>query len=338
MPRMASTANFSSSYGGLTTIGYAVYNLDGSVKAARTTSDVVELGFSSGIYRTVINYEPQFRGFVLWDTGSTPPIYASESINPIDADPISDEIRTMFRSLNRSLSAYLERQFSKDDVKPVLDKIEEDRLKDVRSKLDDLSKKIEGINVSPQINIPAVDMSGIENTIKTVGNDVKAAVVKHAFVNTPDPKLDIIIGGVNAVRDGLGELSQKVESIEVSPQVTVENKDILASVEELKKDKSELEAISNLSDSLRSESTRIERTLTSKIASESAKNLNEHSKRMDEMKRKLADDFRQANRSLSELIHSASNEILSQDHKKELMVMHNTMKQQHMNLLAGIMR
>ena len=126
MPKFVTTANFGVGKTGLSTVGYAIYQENGTVKAARTTSGVAELAAGSGIYRASINYDPFFRGYVLWDTGDATIRYSSESINPIDADSMADEVRTMLRSLNTSLSSHLERLFGGarferlDEIKTVI--------------------------------------------------------------------------------------------------------------------------------------------------------------------------------------------------------------------------
>ena len=107
MPSKVSVVNFGSSNAGLSTVGYVIYKEDETTQQARTTAGVSELGTSTGIYRATINYPIQFRGFILWDTGEATPNYASESINPLDADSVADEVRTMLRSLNTSLSSHL---------------------------------------------------------------------------------------------------------------------------------------------------------------------------------------------------------------------------------------
>jgi hypothetical protein len=66
---------------GLSTVGYALYNTDGSVKAARTTSGVAERGTATGIYGATVALDDNWSGEIRWDTGDTPLIYASEEIS-----------------------------------------------------------------------------------------------------------------------------------------------------------------------------------------------------------------------------------------------------------------
>ena len=71
-----SSVNFGGSAGGLSTVGFVLYNQDRTVKASRTTSGVGEVGTSTGIYSASINVPEDWDGFVLWDTGEATPGYA----------------------------------------------------------------------------------------------------------------------------------------------------------------------------------------------------------------------------------------------------------------------
>lgn len=157
MPNFVSTANFSSSNAGLSTVGYAIYNLDGTVNQSRTTSGVVELGTSTGIYRTIITYPPFFQGFVLWDTGGGSPVYASESINPQDADPVLDGVRTQLRSLNTSLSQVLQQHLKKTDAEKLLKKLDAFKLEkpdysEILSAIKSAEKAVSAINITPVVD------------------------------------------------------------------------------------------------------------------------------------------------------------------------------------------
>lgn len=185
MPNFVSTANFSAANAGLATVGYKIFNLDGSQYAARTTSGVVELGTSTGIYRTIVTYPPFFQGFVLWDTGGATPVYASESINPQDADPVLDGVRTQLRSLNTSLSAYLQKQFGKDDASKLFKKLESlnpekldlSSITDGLAKLEAVIKELEVkpvIDFKPQINPEVnVDLKPLESLIQEFRKEAK---------------------------------------------------------------------------------------------------------------------------------------------------------------------
>jgi len=71
------TVNFGSRKGGLSTVGYALYDSAGAIIGSRITSGVVEVVSGKGIYQADITFDDTFRGQVLWDTGEATPLYAS---------------------------------------------------------------------------------------------------------------------------------------------------------------------------------------------------------------------------------------------------------------------
>lgn len=66
---------------GLSTVGYTLYNTDGTAKQARTTSGVSETKSGSGSYRCLIIFDDGWNGIILWDTGEASPLYAQEFFN-----------------------------------------------------------------------------------------------------------------------------------------------------------------------------------------------------------------------------------------------------------------
>jgi hypothetical protein len=76
--------NFGSRKTGLSTVGYTLLNENGSTKEVRTTSGVSELIAGSGAYGAVINFEDDWRGILIWDTGEATPLYAFDSFNYSD--------------------------------------------------------------------------------------------------------------------------------------------------------------------------------------------------------------------------------------------------------------
>lgn len=93
------TVNFGSSKTGLSTVGYTLYQVNGTVHTARTTSGVVEFG-TSGVYGAIIS-RPDEDVLVLWDTGEGTPRYGSEDsrvlIDGIASE--SDKIKLIWNSL-----------------------------------------------------------------------------------------------------------------------------------------------------------------------------------------------------------------------------------------------
>lgn len=72
------SVNFATS--GLTTVGYQLLNPDKTVKQARTTEGVSEIG-ATGIYCCLMTFDDAWTGIILWDTGEAEPTYAIEDFN-----------------------------------------------------------------------------------------------------------------------------------------------------------------------------------------------------------------------------------------------------------------
>src|SRR5262245_56753315 len=68
------------------TVGYALYNADGSLNTPRTTAGVTERPAGSGTYAAAVAFADGFAGEVRWDTGGGTPKYASEAVNPDELD------------------------------------------------------------------------------------------------------------------------------------------------------------------------------------------------------------------------------------------------------------
>lgn len=71
--------------GGLTTVGYRLFEPDGDPVGARITSGITERGTNTGIYGALVSLPDDFEGEIRWDTGGGSPIYASEDIHALPA-------------------------------------------------------------------------------------------------------------------------------------------------------------------------------------------------------------------------------------------------------------
>jgi hypothetical protein len=80
---LTKNVNFGSSKGSLTTVGYRIYWLDGTLSGSRVTSNVGEILNGTGIYSSSIYFSTNFSGSILWDTGESTPAYATEEYNPM---------------------------------------------------------------------------------------------------------------------------------------------------------------------------------------------------------------------------------------------------------------
>jgi hypothetical protein len=79
--QIVKSVNFGVGKTGLSTVGYRLLNPDRSVKLARTIVGVSELVAGTGIYVCDINFEDDWRGLLVWDTGDASPLYAEEDYN-----------------------------------------------------------------------------------------------------------------------------------------------------------------------------------------------------------------------------------------------------------------
>ncbi len=84
MAQTVKTVNFTSRKSGLSTVGYTLYNTDGTEKLARTTTGVAEIKADTGIYFCYITFDSGWQGTILWDTGGGTPAYAVDSYRDQD--------------------------------------------------------------------------------------------------------------------------------------------------------------------------------------------------------------------------------------------------------------
>ena len=98
-------------------VGYTLLSSNGSVTVARTTVGVYQT--APGIYAANVSFPDNFKGQVLWDTGTHFPTtyYATEEYNgsasvTIDTSKI-DEIHTAVMSMSGTLNSVYDIQFGR---------------------------------------------------------------------------------------------------------------------------------------------------------------------------------------------------------------------------------
>lgn len=103
------TVNFGKSRSGISgSVGYALFNTDGSVNSARTNTGVYELTASSGMYAAFVSFPDDFRGSIVWDSGETPVsrlVFATEQYNYEENNPNVDLILSQSTDVSGSLQA-----------------------------------------------------------------------------------------------------------------------------------------------------------------------------------------------------------------------------------------
>lgn len=84
-------------------VGYTILNEAGLISSPRTTSDVIQL--APGIYSAYISFPDNFRGQILWDTGSTFPTssYAVEGYNYEENNPLISNILTTVNQISGTI-------------------------------------------------------------------------------------------------------------------------------------------------------------------------------------------------------------------------------------------
>jgi hypothetical protein len=79
---------------GSTGVGFTVLDVSGSIIALRTTVGVYQLTSGSGLYAAYVSFPNNFRGQLMWDTGTAFPTasYATEQYNVEENNPRIDDI------------------------------------------------------------------------------------------------------------------------------------------------------------------------------------------------------------------------------------------------------
>jgi hypothetical protein len=79
------TVGFTSDKTGLATVGFRLYNPDGTPNGSRTTTGVIELG--GGDYGAPVTVPVGFTGYIAWDTGGGSPQYRYANVQYVEPTP-----------------------------------------------------------------------------------------------------------------------------------------------------------------------------------------------------------------------------------------------------------
>ncbi len=196
--------NFGQSNGGLTTVGYTIYNIDGTIKTARSTSGVVEYGTGTGIYGANIDYDQFSQLLVIWDTGGAVPRYAVEE-NRTTLAAIQDEtdhIRMIWNTLKNQGEVFLK----------ILKALQ--RLEHLKNHDNDFEKVLE--QIKKLIDREIVQIKDIKEALKiTVNPIVKLPKAKEADLSALIGKLEEIKASIKTVpqQNGLEVVNDNVKTI-----------------------------------------------------------------------------------------------------------------------------
>jgi len=176
--RLLKTVNFGIDCTGLTTVGYNLINDDGTENQGRITTGVFETKTNSGIYASYIDFDQEWNGIVLWDTGEEDElIYASEEYNymledttstiglTVDAiEELGGKLDTIYQKLPEDGIADAQDSTTILDIVLNIDErtsIINDTVDDIKSKVDiisdDLKRTLGLVHENIFIDLPSYD-------------------------------------------------------------------------------------------------------------------------------------------------------------------------------------
>ena len=100
---------------GSTGVGYTIMDVSGSIVAPRTTAGVYQLTSGSGLYAAYISFPNNFRGQVMWDTGTAFPTasYATEQFNVEENNPKVDDTLRIVTQMSGTIAQLYDIQFGR---------------------------------------------------------------------------------------------------------------------------------------------------------------------------------------------------------------------------------
>lgn len=98
--------DFGKNKSGLLSVGYTIFNSDGSVNTNRVNSGIYEVSPGSGIYAAIVTFPDDHRGSILWDTGEADLLkaFAIEQYNVEENDPKLSQISVSVGQMSSSIS------------------------------------------------------------------------------------------------------------------------------------------------------------------------------------------------------------------------------------------
>lgn len=96
-------------------VGYTLLDTTGNVITPRTVDGVYQVEVGSGIYAAYVTFPDNFRGQLLWDTGSMFPVksYAAEHVNVEENNPLIAEIHQIVTQMSSVIEQIYQIQFGR---------------------------------------------------------------------------------------------------------------------------------------------------------------------------------------------------------------------------------
>lgn len=100
---------------GSTGVGYTLMDVSGSIVAPRTTTGVYQLEFGSGLYAAYVSFPDNFRGQIMWDTGTAfvTKSYAVEQANVEENNPKVDDTFRMVTQMSGTIAQLYDISFGR---------------------------------------------------------------------------------------------------------------------------------------------------------------------------------------------------------------------------------
>jgi hypothetical protein len=220
------SVNFGVAKTGLSTIGYTIYDTEGDVLVARSTSGVFEYG-DTGIYAAKISLPERQEYRIIWDTGEASPRYApDEDTSQIDfIQEETDRIRVIWNSMQNmgEIFATLIDKINKiagidnkKDFEAVLKEIKGIVIPKIPS-LDEIKTALK-VTVNPKINVPEVKIpdyssqfQSLNNRLATVLNDVR--INAKEAISKAEGNSKVIKDLINPLTSLLTNLQKVIEEL-----------------------------------------------------------------------------------------------------------------------------
>lgn len=100
---------------GSTGVGYTLMDVSGSIVAPRTTTGVYQLESGSGLYAAYVSFPDNFRGQIMWDTGTAfvSKSYAVEQYNVEENNPKVDDTFRMVTQMSGTIAQLYDISFGR---------------------------------------------------------------------------------------------------------------------------------------------------------------------------------------------------------------------------------
>lgn len=235
--------NFGSGKGGLTTVGYTVYGVDGVAISSRSTDGVVEIGTSTGVYAAPVIL-PDYDAIILWDTGEATPRYATEdyqyqlqdiinSVLPIQKIYNSIKNQGEFLATLMDRLGLIERNEGLKKVNEKLDSLKSaPAITDIEEAFNNAAKRINLTAIAPEVKVPEVKIPEIRiPDYSSSINDIKSSLasIRGEIMKVPKTQkeyshnFDSVIGLLNSLEQRLSqtvntksdEINKSVKSMQV---------------------------------------------------------------------------------------------------------------------------